>query len=306
MNAQRRQAIPTSTNQRSYSSGVVGVLLILVLAGTVALVILGVGHLSPSDVLVSSHSHSLDLPLYWTNVDVPSSADARGRRPVYPYSVIPGGVVSSRELVSALQRDSVAAAHYSDFHATSARMMRLPSARQVYVSYRLGDRVYWTSKKITLAAGETVLTDGAHLARTRCGNRISEVPGPTSPAEPPKEALNRPVYQPPADGPTDAPPTAPVWSERASPTLLALNGPPVSSGPVGNSPFVPPLPISPCCGTPGGPSTPKTPQPPPPGPPSGPPSGPPQPPVSTPEPQTLLLLAIGLSALFVATLFRRS
>jgi hypothetical protein len=257
------------------------------------------------------------LPLYWMDADLPSSGGAGTERPVYPYSVIPGGVVSAKELVNALQRDPVAAAHYSDFHAQSAHVVRLSNARQLYVSYRVGNLVYWTSKKVTLAAGETVLTDGAHMARTRCGNRISEVPGPSSPAEPPKEALNTPVFRHPADAPADAPPTAPIWSDKTTPFLLALNGPPITDGPGGKGPFVPPVPISPCCGVPGGPSgpTPKTPVPPiPPG--SGPgpsplPQPPPvvppgSPPVSTPEPQSLLLLALGLSALFVASLFRRA
>jgi hypothetical protein len=313
MNAEKQQATPTPTNQRTYSSGGKAVLIILVLSLATSLLVRGLRHLSPSDAFVSSHSHASGLPLYWTDVDVPSSLDSRTQRPVYPYSVIPGGAVSSKELVSALHRDPVAAAHYSDFRAASARIMRLTNPRQVYVSYRLGDRVYWSSKKITLAAGETILTDGAHLARTRCGNRISEVPGPTSPAEPPKEAMNRPVYRQPADGPADTFPAAPLWRERTAPTLMALNGP-VSSGPGGNNPFLPPIPIGPCCSAPGGPSgsSPKTP--PPPSPPPGPgpsplpqpPTPPGPPPVATPEPQALLLLIVGLSALFVTSLFRRS
>jgi hypothetical protein len=311
MNADKQQATPNATKQRTYLFGAKTALLILVLASGAALLVRGMRHLSPSDVLVSSPSHSSGLPFYWKNVDVPSTADSRIQRLVYPYSVIPGGVVSSKELVTALQRDPVAAAHYSDFRADSARIMRLPSARQVYVSYRLGDRVFWTSKKIVLAAGETVLTDGTHLARTRCGNRLSEVPGPTSPSQPPREAMDRPVYEPPVDGPADTFPGAPLWSERANPSLMAMNGP-ITSGSGGNSPFVPPLPLGPCCGTPIGPSgsSPKTPPPGiPPG--SGPsplpqPPTPPGTPVATPEPQTLLLLIVGLSALFVASLFRRS
>jgi hypothetical protein len=179
MNEEKHDAVLNPTNQRSYPAARGVVLLLLVLAALTALLVRTVRHLSPSDSSPSSRSHSFELPLYWTDVDIPSSSeDVRNQRPVYPYSVIPGGVVNARELASAVHRDPVVAAHYSDFHAASARLMRLPSGRQVYVSYRLGDHVYWTSKKVTLWAGETVLTDGIHLARTRCGNRISEVPGP--------------------------------------------------------------------------------------------------------------------------------
>lgn len=313
MNAEKPQAVLNPTKQRSYTPALKSVVVILVLGTVASFLVHTVRHLSPSNALLSSRSHIADLPLYWTDVDIPVSAEASAQRAVYPYSVIPGGVVSSKELTAALHRDSVAAAHYSDFRASSARIMRLPKTRQVYVSYRLGDRVFWTSKRVTLAAGETILTDGSHLARTRCGNRISEVPGPTSPAEPPLQAMNKPVFRNPADGPSDTAPAAPLWSDRAAPSLMALSGP-VSSLPGGHAPFVPPIPIGPCCSAPGGPSGSNTPPPGPPSePPSGPPSGPPQPPtspgpppVATPEPETLLLLVAGLAALFIASSLRRS
>jgi hypothetical protein len=302
MNAEKHQAAANPTKQTTYASGGKKVLAILVLTIAAGLFLRGRFRLSPSDSPWPADSHAWTLPLYWTAADIPSSPNAGVRRPVYAYSVIPGGVVSAKELVSALQRDAVAAAHYSDFRAQSAQVVRLPSARQVYVSYRVGNHVYWTSKKLTLAAGETVLSDGTHMARTRCGNRISEVPGPSSPAEPPKEALNTPVFRYPADGPTDTPPAAPIWSDTTTPFLLALNGPAIT-GPRSNSPFVPPIPISPCCGVPAGPSGSS------PGPgasplPQPPPTG--TPPVSTPEPQSILLLALGLSVLLVVSLFRRA
>jgi hypothetical protein len=46
----------------------------------------------------------------------------------------------------------------------------------VYVSYRKGDKVYWTAKKLQLAEGETLLSDGRSEIRGRCGNRISDLP----------------------------------------------------------------------------------------------------------------------------------
>jgi hypothetical protein len=108
--------------------------------------------------------------------------------------VIPGGAENKQELQAALRNDAIFAAHYADFRTPSVRRIRLSPARQAYLSYRIGDHIYWTSKKITLRAGETLLTNGIHFARTRCGNRIAETPpGRSSPSEPTVETLDRPV-----------------------------------------------------------------------------------------------------------------
>ena len=54
-----------------------------------------------------------------------------------------------------------------------------------YVSYRFGDKIYWTSKAVHLKAGETIYTDGQHIARGRCLNCYSAHPMmPTRPHEP--------------------------------------------------------------------------------------------------------------------------
>ena len=102
--------------------------------------------------------------------------DAASRLPVYPYSIIPGGVVSAAELRSAVAHDPVVAAHYAAFDLANARVFQVQEARSVYVSYRRGDDVFWTSKKLRLAVGETLITDGQHISRTRCGNQISDEP----------------------------------------------------------------------------------------------------------------------------------
>jgi hypothetical protein len=71
------------------------------------------------------------------------------------------------------------------------RAMPLASATRAYVSYRMGDRIYWTRKKLLIPEGELVLTDGVHFARTRCGNRLSLTPGAeTRDDEPSEAALN--------------------------------------------------------------------------------------------------------------------
>jgi len=97
-------------------------------------------------------------------------------RPIYRLSVIPGGAYSPAELMHALEADPVAAAHYAVFERQRLHTVSSPFSRPVYVSYRVGDAVYWTSHAIQLQPHETLLTDGNLFARARCGNRISLTP----------------------------------------------------------------------------------------------------------------------------------
>jgi hypothetical protein len=254
---------------------------------------------------VHSHSSSSDdpqfnvpadsssLPLYWNWNDAAFSAPAAlyAEHPVYPYSVIPGGVASAKELQAALQQDPVVAKHYSDFQTKSARIVRLARARHVYVSYRLANRIYWTRKKVALHAGETLFTDGKHLVRARCGNRISETPGiPTSPSEPGKEVLDHPV-PPLFPETTGSPLPGPIWSDESMPLLFGP-GAPGGSDP-GLLPFFP----FPCCGSSPGRS---------PSPSPGPlPQPYPPPVVATPEPASFVLLITGSAVLLLFWKFRR-
>lgn len=102
-------------------------------------------------------------------------ATATARR-IYKYSVIPGGVYGRDELLRVLKTDQVVAAHYASFNANVASEVTVTKPRAVYVSYRKGDKIYWTSKKVMLVEGETLLSDGQSEIRARCGNRISDVP----------------------------------------------------------------------------------------------------------------------------------
>ena len=94
--------------------------------------------------------------------------------PYYRYSVIPGGAYTAEELKTALAHDPVAASHYAGFHIDKTRVVKLQSDKFYYVSYRIGDKLYWTRRPIQLHKGETLLTDGVYYARTRCGNRLSD------------------------------------------------------------------------------------------------------------------------------------
>jgi PEP-CTERM motif len=198
-------------------------------------------------------------------------------RPLYPYSVIPGGAYSAQELRNAIEHDPVVAHHYASFDLAKVRIIRLDRDRMEYVSYRLGDHIFWTNHELRLRKGEELITDGTHLARTRCGNRLSDhAVKPTSAAQPAAETLNSPAATP---------------EPAAEPELLAGNYLPEVI-PDGRSPFVPPGPNGPTgsiippvyfpiVGN-GGPTPAVVP--------------PVVPPVGTPEPSSFLLLATGLGS----------
>jgi hypothetical protein len=126
--------------------------------------------------------------------ETPAGNETKGLlRRVFPFSVIDGGVQNPGELRVAIERDSVVAAHFSGFNFRTARVIQSHSKKAVYVSYRKKDRVYWTRKKVVLADGERLITDGSNLVRSRCGNQISEIPrSPVSSDEPPEAILNSP------------------------------------------------------------------------------------------------------------------
>lgn len=127
-------------------------------------------------------------------------------RIVFPWSVVSGGVDSPMAMRAAMQGDPVVDAHYAGLNPAFFRPEVLPAKRQAYVSYRIRDNIYWTRRKVTLQAGETVLNDGQFLVRGRCGNLISATPRePVAPAamEPEEPVMDRPVpeaqlvYSPP-------------------------------------------------------------------------------------------------------------
>lgn len=216
---------------------------------------------------------------------IDTTASPSERRPVFPYSVIPGGVRDAQELRRAAAADPVVAEHYSEFRTAQARTIRLDRATEMYVSYRIRNQVYWTRNKMVIPAGETLVSDGENLARARCGNRLSAIAAkPVSASEPPREKLETPESVPPLLA-----------------QLLPGEGAEIFPAPSA----LPDLPVTPG-GT--GPGTSGTPPPAgfppilPPGvnPPSGHDTPNPPPPVATPEPASLLLLLGG--ALLCATL----
>jgi hypothetical protein len=200
-------------------------------------------------------------------------------RIVYPYSIVPGGIRSVAELKAAIATDAVVSAEYSGFHLENARVIRLDHDRSAHVSYRVGDRVFWTRHTLKLAKGEALITDGVVTARTKCGNLISDdFVAPVSPNEPTELALDTPLemHYDPGDPASDdrfpelAPPIADVPSSSSY-----LPSPPEGGR---STPLVPILLV------PQPTPRPYAPAPPPPSPPV----------VNTPEPGTEIQLFAGL------------
>lgn len=216
------------------------------------------------------------VPRRASQAELAESARLRSSiRPVYPYSVVAGGVHSADEVAQAMRRDSVVADHYAGVRPENLREERVERPRLVHASYRVGDKVFWTAKKIALHPGEKILTDGQTTIRERCGNLLTVEPlAPALPA----------LMDEPAPAEFDLPVTP--WTPGAGYTL---GSPPVF--------FDPPDPPE----TPGMPGTPNPPIP---------PNNPPVPlpynvdPVLTPvpEPSTWVLLSMGLIVVIARSL----
>ncbi|MFI5118434.1 MAG: PEP-CTERM sorting domain-containing protein [Terriglobales bacterium] len=133
---------------------------------------------------------------------------------IYPYSVVPGGVKDTDDLRYAALRDYVVRRHYAHFDYSHAKLVRATEAREVYLSYRIRDTVFWTRRKIRLRLGELLLTDGKITARARCGNQISDTAKPeVSEEEPDEDVLDQPVAA------VDSAPFLPIRPMLAPPDL---------------------------------------------------------------------------------------
>jgi PEP-CTERM motif len=232
----------------------------------------------PSSLTSVSGVSQISLNKAFSESKVPAPFASSGALEVFPYSVIPGGIRSARDLQQAARHEALVARHYSGFHFESTRVIHALKDKKVYVSYRVGGQIFWTRRKVTIHAGETLLTDGHNLARGRCGNRISESPkSPGSPDEPSDSTMSTALVFP------DAAPLGFLVADVSLP--LALLPPQTSFPPSDNMPpdgSFPPI-FLPLFVGPRSPSDPF------------PPAVPPI--VSAPEPGSLLLAVLGLGAL---------
>jgi hypothetical protein len=185
--------------------------------------------------------------------------------------------------------------HFFGFDFRRAKVVELGEPKLVYLSYRIGNKVFWTKKKVHLRKGEKLVTDGVISARTRCANQVSATPqNAASAEEPPAEMF---------EDPFDAGGTAKQFSFPGNFESALFNrelvpfdpqGPPGSPlfGPGGGGGFPaifpPPIPSGGCDATkeicsPGEQS------PPPPLP----------PPTPVPEPATILLISSGIAGIYM-------
>jgi hypothetical protein len=162
------------------------------------------------------------------------------RRAVYPLSVIPGGVESVAELKQIIRGDPEIAHHLKDFDVNKTRLVRITQPQAAYVSYRIGDHIFWTAKKLTLRKGELVLTDGTHIIRGRCGNDVSYVPmRPIAPGlELTPAQLDTPLLSP--DEPLLLPDSAfflAYSSSLGTPRVPPIGASPIEVGPIDSAFF---------------------------------------------------------------------
>jgi hypothetical protein len=98
----------------------------------------------------------------------------RAARKIYPFSIIPGGVYDATELAQNIQLDPSLGEHYRDIRIENLIAVRTQAPMRAFVSFRQGKQICWTSNALTIPRGELVLTDGQHMVRSRCGNRIQQ------------------------------------------------------------------------------------------------------------------------------------
>jgi hypothetical protein len=230
-------------------------------------------------------------------------------RKVYPYSIVPGGASTVEDAKAAMVRPDVRA-NYANIDFSKLRQEKLTKNLSGYVSYRYGDKIYWTKKKLTLRAGEMVFTDGVHTVRGRCLNCYSAFPMlPIRPSEPSEKVMDVPVDVPvfaykfpllPVESPA-----LPAPPGELTPTVPILPTGTPGTGPPGGIwypifPIIPPIhrhhpgsPTTPITITGGSPPT------------GGPPPPPPPPPVVVPEPNYGWLLVAGFIALVLIHGLRR-
>ncbi len=158
-------------------------------------------------------------------------------RVTYPYSIVPGGAKSVSDVKAELAMlPSAIRAQYAGINMADLRLEHLKTSFSGYASYRDGDEMYWTSKKMTIPSGEAVFTDGTTLIRGRCVNLFSAQPmGPVQPNGP-VEQLDVPTLEfPPGIYISELPPLPELPQPPGEVTPSTSPSPPPAVGPASPS-----------------------------------------------------------------------
>jgi len=211
------------------------------------LVLLAVGTISVMELYRLSHLR-LDAETHAGPVRAESAVVSPAVCLTYPHALVLCGLSSADELERARESDAQLRDHYAEVGFVRPEVLK--SDELDYVSYRLGSKIVWTSKRLPIHAGEMVLKDRyGNTIRGRCGNRLSRVPMvPAAPELPPDLEFERPSIAGLLPFVPEAPPAlAPVIPAVPMdvPTLppYVVEAPPEEAG--RPSPFIPLLPLLP-------------------------------------------------------------
>lgn len=159
--------------------------------------------------------------------------EEHGIRPVYPHSLIPGGVRDAKEFGRVLASDPRLANFFRGFDATTVRPCTLPQGRY-FVTVREGQSITWSKRPIE-KGNQPCLTDGIRTILTKCGNEVAFTPQDPS-QEITSEEIAGPVWEPITGTETTIGPVN-------RPNLLQAVTPPTNGSQLQNYPSVPYPPI---------------------------------------------------------------
>ena len=95
---------------------------------------------------------------------------SRALYPVFPYSVVSGGIHDKAALMRALRAGFLPAG----FNVQNARFIRMPKDFCTYLTFRNdAGHVAWSTRKVCIRAGELAITDGHMTILARCANQIA-------------------------------------------------------------------------------------------------------------------------------------
>ena len=190
-------------------------------------------------------------------------------RPVYPYSLLPGGVRSVAELRKAFKDNPEYAAMFPGFDFTKAHLVHIK--QWAWVNFRKDGKVGWSKEPILL--DEDIVSDGRYMIRLRCANKISSTP--QVPVDPSVVNENLGTPMPPAEVPPSVPEITVQPVEQPTISPVYAGGSPISG--LGTPPLFIYIP----------------------------PSGGGPPPIAVPEPSEWALAFLALNAILFTQFFKK-